>query len=227
MTDHEVQSGFDDRGESDAGCTIGSMDGESVRDRIVTAAAHLTFERGVRRATVDDIRAAAGVSGSQMSRHFRDKQSLISAVITRQADAVMNLHRIPALHSLDSFDALRLWADMFVEMLRQRDCRGGCAFGTLAAELAGTDARDELADVFDRWTDLLRAGLRAMRDRGDLRLDADPDELALGLLSALQGGRLLAQIRRDVGPVEAALNTMLARIRSFATDPVTALPDPR
>lgn len=58
-----------------------------------------------------------------------------------------------------------------------------------------------------------------MRERGQLRDDADPDQLAAALLAVLQGGMLLTQTKRDAAPLEAALGAMLAYIESFTTDP--------
>ena len=58
--------------------------------RIVAAAAELMFENGVAETTLEDIRAAAGVSGSQVYHYFEDKQALVRAVIDYQADAVLD-----------------------------------------------------------------------------------------------------------------------------------------
>ena len=55
--------------------------GRETRERIVAAAAELIFERGVAETTLEDIRAAAGVSGSQVYHYFEDKQALVRAVI--------------------------------------------------------------------------------------------------------------------------------------------------
>ena len=49
---------------------------------------------------------------------------------------------------------------------------------------------------FERWHAGIRSGLRAMRDRGHLASDADPDNLALATLAAIQGGLLLGQVQR-------------------------------
>jgi hypothetical protein len=38
----------------------------------------------------------------------------------------------------------------------------------------------------------------------------DPDDLAVTLLAAMQGGLLLAQVQRDTRPLETALDTILA-----------------
>jgi AcrR family transcriptional regulator len=193
--------------------------GLATRARIVAVAAELMFARGVVGTSIEDVRRAAGVSGSQLANSFADKHSLVRAVIAWQADTVIDLHKQPALGRLDSLASLRLWAELNVERQKESDCQGGCRFGSLAGELAESDpaTRSDLALGFERWERLFREGLRAMRDRGELRPDADPDQLAAALLAALQGGVLLAQTRRDTAPLEAVLGAMLAHIGSFAT----------
>lgn len=194
--------------------------GQATRERIVQIAADLIFEHGVAGTTIDDVRQAAGVSGSQLTHYFTDKRSLVRAVIAWQADAVVALHQLPVLGELDSFEALDLWCELNIARQRRLSCRGGCGFGSLAGVLAEQDdeTRVDLARGFERWQALFRHGLRLMKQRGELRPDADTDELALGLLSALQGGTLITRTMRDIRPVEAALKTMVAHVRSFATD---------
>ena len=204
--------------------------GRATRERIIEAAADLMFRQGVTGTSIDDVRKATGVSGSQMTHYFRDKRSLVRAVIAWQADTVIGLHRQPALGRLDTFGALDRWAELNIARQREQHCQGGCRFGSLAGELAETDAetRAGLAAGFTRWEALFRDGLQAMRDRGDLRPDADPDQLAAGLLASLQGGTLLTQTTREIRHLEAALKTALDHIRSYATSaaPGTAAPRP-
>jgi hypothetical protein len=58
-----------------------------------------------------------------------------------------------------------------------------------------------------------------MRDRCELRPDADPAELASGLLAFLQGGMLLTQITRDIRHLEGAPRSAITLIRSYAASP--------
>jgi AcrR family transcriptional regulator len=195
--------------------------GRATRERIVKTAADLMFRQGVASTSMHDVRAATDVSGSQMTHYFPDKRSLVRAVINWQADAMIELHQQPALGSLDSFEALDLWAAQNVARQRMVNCEGGCNFGSLAGELAETDAetRADLAEGFLRWEALFREGLQAMRDRGELRPDADPALLATGLLAALQGGTLLTQTTREIRHIKAALKTAVDYVRSYAADP--------
>lgn len=195
-----------------------TVKGAATRARIVDAAAGLIFERGIARTGVEDVQRAAGVSASQLYHYFTDKQALVHAVVDRQAQAALDGQQ-PLLGHLDSFDALQAWRDLLVDGHRRRHGSGGCVIGSLASELAESDeyARLRLADSFDAWQAQLRDGLSRMRERGQLRPDADPDRLALALLAAVQGGLLLGQTSRDSGPLEAALDAMIAHIHSFAT----------
>lgn len=196
--------------------------GAQTRQRIVAAAAALMYERGVLEATLEDVRAAAGVSGSQVYHYFASKQELLLAVIEYQTDVVLE-QQSPQLSRLDSLEGLRAWRDSMVEYQRRLQCRGGCPIGSLGSELAESnpEARLAVASGFLRWESGIRAGIAAMHARGEL--EGDPDDLALALLTALQGGLLMTQITRTVRPLEVALDAMLALVESRTSVPVAAV----
>jgi AcrR family transcriptional regulator len=198
--------------------------GRATRERILRTAADLILQHGVTGAGIDDVRAAAGVSGSQMTHYFRDKEHLVKDVIAWQAASVLHQHQAPALGELDSFAALRLWADLHLERQEQRECQGGCSFGALAGQLVESDSetRADLASGFRQWLELFRHGFTLMKDRGDLTGAADPDSLAQALLAAMQGGMLLTQTLRDIAPLRASLNAALTHVGSYAADPDSA-----
>ena len=55
----------------------------------MNAAADLIFEQGVAHTTIEDVRAAADVSSSQLYHYFDDKPALVRAVVDRQADTIV------------------------------------------------------------------------------------------------------------------------------------------
>jgi TetR/AcrR family transcriptional regulator, transcriptional repressor for nem operon len=194
--------------------------GRATRDRIVDVASSLIFQHGVERSTLDEIGAAAGVGKSQLYHYFNDKAGLVSAVIERQTDQILDAQQ-PVLSAMDSWNAWRSWRNLIVEVQRQRHCVGGCPIGSLASELSETDemARVALVTGFRRWDEAIRAGVVAMQEHGSIRADADAASLATATLASLQGGLLLCQTERSVRPLEIALDAAIAHLESWSTDP--------
>jgi TetR/AcrR family transcriptional repressor of nem operon len=192
--------------------------GVATRDRIVAAAADLMYVKGVHATTLDDIRAATGTSKSQLYRHFPDKDTLVHAVIARRGQQVLQ-RESERLERLSSFSGLIRWRDALIGVNSLQHGAYGCALGSMASELADTDeqARVTLAGLFRAWEELLAAGLRRMQAKGTLSPDADPGQLAVGLMAALQGGYLLASTARDVRPMEIALDLALDNVKSYLT----------
>ena len=189
--------------------------GELTRARIVRAAAGEIFLRGVAQTSLDDVKATAGVSSSQLYHYFADKRELVLAVVNHQAESSIERQR-EAIGALDSIRALRAWASMAVAHQEATECKGGCPLGSIGDDLAEADesVRLEVAAGFDRWESTIRDGLSAMHDRGELR--ADPAPLAAALFASLQGGLLVAKVRRDPGALRAALDAIIDHIESLS-----------
>lgn len=195
--------------------------GRATRARIVDAAAKLMFQRGVAGTSIDEVRNVADVSGSQISHYFDDKRDLTRQVIAARCTDVQEFHTQPQFGGFDSLQSLQTWADANIADIDAVYRRGGCIYGSLAGELTEADpeVHDDLAAGYERWIELLRAGLTAMRSRGDLRPDADPRHLAVSLVAAHQGGAILTYAMDDPEPLRAALNSAVEYVHSFAPAP--------
>lgn len=190
--------------------------GRATRERILEAAARLIYTHGVHGTNNELVRKAAKVSGSQLSHYFPDKESLVRAVIAWHADSMMGRRESPPRGALDSLEALRAWADSYLE--REDVIDAGCSFGSLVSEIMKNDldVHDEVVAGFERWGEVFRSGLQAMKDRGELQRNADPDHLAHMLMAAFQGGMLLTQAARDNTPLRDALYGAIAHVESYA-----------
>ncbi|WP_316745885.1 TetR family transcriptional regulator C-terminal domain-containing protein, partial [Streptomyces sp. MK7] len=191
--------------------------GQATRARILEHAAELIYTKGVHATNNEQLRRAAGVSGSQLNHYFPTKESLVLAVIAWQADRVLAFHRDKRFASFNDLDAFREWADFYVGY--ERAYQEGCSLGSLASEIIKTDldVHDELASAFDQWRDIFRDGLQHMQQLGRISTDADPTQLANLLLSAFQGGSLLAQVARDITPLKDALQAAIDYVQTFLT----------
>ncbi|MEV5744603.1 TetR/AcrR family transcriptional regulator [Microbispora rosea] len=191
--------------------------GQATRARILEHAAELIYAKGVHATNNEQLRRAAGVSGSQLNHYFPTKESLVLAVIAWQAERVLTFHRGERFMCFDNLDAFREWADFYVRY--ERAYQEGCSLGSLASEIIKTDldVHDELASAFDQWRGIFRDGIARMQRLGRISAEADPTQLANLLLAAFQGGMLLAQVARDIAPLKDALQAAIDYVQTFAT----------
>jgi TetR/AcrR family transcriptional repressor of nem operon len=191
--------------------------GAKTRARIVAAAAELMYIRGVGATTLDDVLAASGVSKSQLYHHFDGKDALVRAVIDHMGERVIERER-DALGHVSTIPGLRRWRDALVQNNALRHGAYGCALGSLASEVSDHDdvARRAMSQLFTEWQGLLAGVLRRLQDGGALPPEASVDQLATGLMGALQGGYMLAQTAGDVTPMATSIDMALAHIESLS-----------
>ncbi|GAA2534474.1 TetR/AcrR family transcriptional regulator [Winogradskya humida] len=195
--------------------------GRATRGRILDAAAELIQRHGVAAVTLDDVERAAGVGRSQLYHYFDDRDDLVRSVVHATVDTVLAAQE-PLLLHVDTVTGIDHWFDAIVANGTRQDAVGGCAIGSLAAQLGGRDdlARQAFVDAFARWEAPLIAGLRRMQESGDLLPNVNVTELADLTMAAIQGGLLLAQVRRSPDQLRLALRGA----RAALDDALTPLP---
>jgi TetR/AcrR family transcriptional regulator, transcriptional repressor for nem operon len=101
----------------------------------VDGPAGLMHDRGVAATTLEDVKAAAEVSGSQMYHYFTDKNELVQAVIDYQAGTIVKHNR----QALGSPNGVEAWRKTMVTGVRSTQGKGGCPPGSLGGQLAEND----------------------------------------------------------------------------------------
>lgn len=147
------------------------------REQLLEAAAHLFADRGFHAVGIDDIGAAAGISGPGVYRHFRSKGALLESLCDRAMTRMLEGARgIPAAHG-EPHTALEALVDLHV------------AFAVQERALIGVWVR-EMRALSD---DVRRSLRRRMREYEEpwnevlsrLREDLEPAEVAVVTSSTL------------------------------------------
>jgi TetR/AcrR family transcriptional regulator, transcriptional repressor for nem operon len=198
--------------------------GRSSREHILAQAARLVGEKGVQNTSLEDICVAASVSKGQLYHYFTNKEDLFLAIIGRRTNDVLAVER-SWLEQLDSWEDLERWSASLIARLEKRQYAGGCPIGSLASALADQDeaARMMLVQSFDQWEHYLVQGFTRMQERGELRADTNPADLAGAVMTSLQGGFLLSQTRRTTRPLQIAFQAAFTYVRSFVPSPEAPL----
>ncbi len=195
--------------------------GAETRARIVDAAAELIYQQGVAGTTIEEVRDGAHVSSSQLYHYFEDKPALVRAVIERQAERAIDTQE---RFDLSSLDGLREWRNSWsIRPAARADTAVVRRLARFRACRDGARSQGDGCGVLQTLEASIMAGLLRMHALGRLAPEADPRQLALATLAALQGGLLLAQVQRDPEPLAAALDAMLMLIATLSSTTSTSL----
>lgn len=186
------------------------------KERMVQVAADLMHVQGVAGTSIDEILETSGTGKSQFYHYFENKNSLVHEVLDYQFQRYIAAQR-PFIEELTTWKGIRRWLDELVTQYEERHLLGGCPVGSLAAEVADRDEslRREVAAAFREWEGYLARGLGVLKERGHLHINTDCSELAESTIAMIQGGYLLANTKKDVGPMQRALDAAYVFLRTF------------
>jgi TetR/AcrR family transcriptional repressor of nem operon len=180
-------------------------------ERILDSAERLVQTRGFNNFSYADIAAELGMTKASLHYHFSGKAELGYALISRYSERFS-----AALSRIEQYNSpvpekLEAYADLYAEVLRGKRM---CMCGILAAEYPTLPKpmRDEVRRFFDenqRWlADLLTRG----RADHTLAFEGDPNEVAQGIVSTLEGAMLVARSYGDVARFNATARQLLTSL---------------
>lgn len=173
----------------------------STRERILAATNELFRRQGYNATSLKMVATASKAPIGSIYHSFPGgKEELGAAVITESGASYLQLFELIAAGAGDAPTAITDFFDGAAAVLEETDFIDICPIGTVARELASTNdvLRRASHAVFDTWID----AAMSLFVRAGLEVDA-ARSLASTLVSALEGGFILARTSRDVGPLRA------------------------
>lgn len=183
----------------------------STRDRLVTTAMHLFWEKGYGSTSVADVLNVAGVNSGSLYHFFPGKQDLLIAVLERYRDGIGEMLLAPAWKGVaDPIERVFALLARYRQGVVQTGCTYGCPIGSLALEIHEPDppVRLALAANFEAWT----AAIAGCLDGAGARLPASLDrrELAEFVLTIMEGAVMQARTFRDVAYFDRSVRQLRA-----------------
>jgi AcrR family transcriptional regulator len=196
------------------------------RERILDASAALFRRQGLTGTGIKQILDEADAPFGSLYHHFPGgKDELAAATIERAGE---HYALLVAGYLLASPDLVANVRDSFVgagQTLVDTDYADACPIETVALEVASTNEplRLATAEVFESWT----TGLVAILDGAGVAPAASRD-LALVILSSLEGAFVLARATRSTAPLDACGDAMATLVeQAIGAAPRSARRDAR
>jgi TetR/AcrR family transcriptional regulator, transcriptional repressor for nem operon len=179
--------------------------GERTRQEIIRKAAPIFNQRGYDGAALSDLMKATGLEKGGIYRHFDSKQQLAAEAF----DYAWNL-AIDA--RFDGTDGIANAVDRLKLIVRNfRDRRAGLVSGgcpLLNTAIDSDDGNRQLRvrarRALDSWLCRLEAIADQGKRRGDIRPDVDSAELAMLIVSTLEGSLMIRRLRKNDSPLDLA-----------------------
>jgi TetR/AcrR family transcriptional repressor of nem operon len=184
-----------------------SEKGERTRRRIVETARALFHARGYTNTSMDDIVRRSRVTKGNLYYYFSSKEALGQAVVDQTVAEQLETGQSAQGDPVQEIVAMFRRSE---RALADGRCKGGCLFGNLALEVSDLHdgIRRKLDQVFSVWEGRLEALLEAGVRDGVLVGDFDPKMTARFLVATLEGGILLAKVKRNVAAMKACTATV-------------------
>jgi AcrR family transcriptional regulator len=166
--------------------------GDGNRQRIITAADNLFYRRGYNQTSFQDISEATGIPRGNFYYYFKTKDEILNAVVdSRLAELSSMLGKIES-ETDNPRDRLLKFSDI-LEYNRDNVIQSGCPFGTLITELAKDDPQ-----LHEKSTQVFVLLRNWMKQQFEALGSVNADELALDLLTRLQGVSVMACAFKDI-----------------------------
>src|SRR5215470_7864779 len=178
--------------------------GDQTRKRILAKAAELFNQHGLEGTSMADLMQATGLEKGGIYRHFPSKEAVAAEAFDYAWEEALQ-ERIRDLDSIPgSVDRLKHLIENFVE--RRSTIAGGCPLLNTAVESDDGNPvlRERARQALSRWQDLLVSIIREGIERREIRNEVNPNQMAMLIISSLEGALMISRLERNRDALLAA-----------------------
>jgi AcrR family transcriptional regulator len=192
-------------------------DGERSRRTILLAAARLATVEGLGGLTIGRLAAETGMSKSGLFAHFGSKEALQLATIG-MAEEIFEEEVLAPATQAEGLARVEALCDRFLSHVDRSVFPGGCFFASAAAELDTQPGRvrDRVVSTLRDWVGLFEEAFATARDRGEIGLAADPDQLTFEVNAMLAEANGLYVLHGDPRYIAMARRAIADRLERAA-----------
>ncbi len=179
--------------------------GEQTRREIIRKAAPIFNQKGYNGAALSDLMRATGLEKGGIYRHFESKQELAGEAFDHAWKIAMDARFEGTQEIPNTVDQL----NQIVWNFRDRRTgliTGGCPLLNTAIDSddGNPQLRAKARQALSSWLDRLQAIAEEGKRRGEVRPGVDSAELAMLIVSTLEGSFMIRRLQKNDGPLDLA-----------------------
>jgi TetR/AcrR family transcriptional regulator, transcriptional repressor for nem operon len=178
--------------------------GEQTRQEIIRKAAPIFNQKGYDGAALSDLMRATGLEKGGIYRHFESKQELAGEAFDHAWKLAMDARFEGTQKIPNAVDRLK----QIIRNFRDRTgiVPGGCPLLNTAVDSddGNPKLRAKAREALSSWLDRLQVIAEEGKRRGEVRSDVDSAELAMLIVSTLEGSIMIRRLQKKDGPLDLA-----------------------
>ncbi len=198
--------------------------GATTKEEILQTACRLVYRQGFNNTSLDDILRESGVGKGNFYYHFKSKDELGYAILDRLALWTEEQIGQETLRGDgDPIEEIFRLFDFIAEMQRETGCVGGCPLGNLALEMSDIHDgfRQRIGEILITWRNQISEAITRAQAKGQLARNVHSDALADFIIAGIEGGILLAKVRKDVAVLEGCLDELKKYVGIYVAEEST------
>jgi TetR/AcrR family transcriptional regulator, transcriptional repressor for nem operon len=198
--------------------------GEDTRRMILQRAAEVFNSKGYYGASMQDIMDATGLEKGGIYRHFDSKDDLALEAFDFAVELVHQEFVIALKDKRHAIDRLRAIVSVYRAMPDGMPLAGGCPVLNTAIEADDTHPalRDHARRAMDEWREYVVRTTAKGIERGQIRPEVVPEELATFIIATLEGAIMLTKLYDDTVHMNRAVEYLETYLQNSVQTQVTA-----
>lgn len=182
------------------------------RDALIAVGLRLLTTQGYAATGLQQIVSEAGMPKGSFYNHFASKEAYCAAVLDRYMELL--LPRLESDGRAGPLGTVRTFHEGLVRVLEIRPGTLTCMLGSFATEVneASTSLREAMARGIERWVGAYERLFTEAQDRGQVRADIPPRQLAEIFWNQWQGALAQMRIRSSTDSLKLSLEAMLSTL---------------
>ena len=188
--------------------------GERTKNYIIEKSSSLFNRNGYKSTSISEIMAATGLKKGGIYNHFENKDDLAKASFSYALNTLKNNYIEAVTSKKTAIEQFNAFISVFKTLIQDEVIMGGCPLMNAAIE--ADDSKVEFEDLikegFTGLIKLIKGIIQHGKNQNEINNAVDADQMAVIILSSLEGALALSRLYRDEGYLEMIILQIKANL---------------